>query len=71
MSFAITDSALLHAALAILAQNLCNAARINSSPEMVYHAGQAISLVNKRIVNSSREVVSDANNVCCRAFYPI
>lgn len=60
MSFAITDSAPLHAALALSALSLCNAARINSSHEMAYHAGRAISLVNKRIANSSQEVVSDA-----------
>jgi hypothetical protein len=60
MSFAITDSAPLHAALALSALSLCSSARIDSSPEIGYHAGQAISLVNKRIANSSQETVSDA-----------
>jgi hypothetical protein len=60
ISFAITDSALLHATLAHSALSLCNIARSRSSPDMAYHAGQAIRLVNKRIANSPQEAVSDA-----------
>jgi Fungal specific transcription factor domain len=56
---AITDPALLHAALANSALALCST-RIESKTERDYHTGQAIRLVNKRIAHSSNEALSDA-----------
>ncbi|KAE9364208.1 hypothetical protein N431DRAFT_431140 [Stipitochalara longipes BDJ] len=58
--FAITDSALLHAALAHSARTLCDTARTESPAERDYHTGQAIRLVNKRIAQSPDEAFSHA-----------
>jgi hypothetical protein len=37
---------------------LCNLAGIKSSPDMIYHVGQAITLVNKRIANRNHKAIT-------------
>ncbi|KAH6712475.1 hypothetical protein BKA61DRAFT_736866 [Leptodontidium sp. MPI-SDFR-AT-0119] len=58
LSFAVSDCAILHATLGHVAMTLCDLAGIKSNPDLVYHVGQAITLVNKRIANRSHKAIT-------------
>lgn len=44
--------------LAHVAMTLCDLSGIKSSPDLVYHVGQAITLVNKRIANRNHKAIT-------------
>jgi hypothetical protein len=62
----LSDPALLHASLAHVAAALDSLAGIDLSPNAVYHVGQAIVIVNKRLANSLHEAVTN-KTICAVA----
>jgi hypothetical protein len=54
----LSDPALLHASLAHVAKTLSSVVRVEMNPNIIYHIGKAIAMVNKRIANSHEKPVS-------------
>jgi hypothetical protein len=54
----LSDPALLHASLAHVAKTLSSVVRFEMNPNIIYHVGKAIAMVNKRIANSHEKPVS-------------
>jgi hypothetical protein len=57
LNFAISDAAVMHATLANITKTSYNLVR-KSSPDIIYHVGQAITLVNKRIANCNQKAIT-------------
>ncbi|KAE9370118.1 hypothetical protein N431DRAFT_559389 [Stipitochalara longipes BDJ] len=60
LHFTMSDPAVLHAVLGHIAINLRMFSGAKSRSDSTYHLGQAISLLNKRILNCNREDITDA-----------
>jgi hypothetical protein len=58
LNFAISDPAILHATLANVAKTLCTLSGVESSPALAYHLGQAITLVNQGITDSTHKATT-------------
>jgi hypothetical protein len=54
----LSDSAMLHVTLAHVAMGLPSLPSIKLGPDVVYHLGQAISIVNKRIAIFHHEPIT-------------
>jgi hypothetical protein len=54
----LSDPALLHASLAHVAKTLSSLDNTEMSPNIIYHIGKAITMVNKRIASSRQNPVA-------------
>lgn len=59
-NFAMTDPAALHALLVHSALNLRGVRQLKHDPDMLYHQGETIRLINDRLGDSGYKVASDA-----------
>jgi hypothetical protein len=55
----IFDSALLHITLAHISMSLCALSNTKLSPDAIFHVGQAIAIVNKRIAKRYKAISDD------------
>jgi hypothetical protein len=60
LSFALSDAASLHALLVHSALNLRGIEQLKQDPEMLYHQGETIRLINDRLRDPEQQVASDA-----------
>ena len=60
LSFAITDPASLHSLLVHSAVNLRGIRQIKKDPDMLYHQGETIRLINDRLGDPDQQFASDA-----------
>jgi len=58
-SFALSDPASLHSVLVHSALNLCSMRQINPDPDMLYHQGETIRLINDRLGDPDHRVATD------------
>lgn len=60
LSFALSDAASLHALLVHSALNLRGIEQLKQDPDMLYHQGETIRLINDRLRDPEQQVASDA-----------
>jgi hypothetical protein len=60
LNFAISDPATLHALLVHSALNLRGIQQLKQDPDILYHQGETIRLINDRLGDSGHKVASDA-----------
>ena len=60
LSFAITDAASLHSLLVHSALNLRGIRQLKKDPDMLYHQGETIRLINDSLGNPEQQYASNA-----------